>query len=414
MPRFLPALIIFLALALVGTSHTASARAQISEAQLRDDLTAWQSWLGDTHPELAHSTDLDALAAAMADLETAQTAPFTSREAWLALSRLNPLYQDAHTGLVVPTDPAARTLPPITIDGETLRIADTIAPDSVLTSGQRILAINDEPVEDMIAGLLPHIRGETPRLRAYILSLKFADFLHVWQGPRSADRLLVQTLSGNLQTVTIDPARDRADTEASQPFQLAITGTTATLTLNSFDRALEDAFNAFLPGAFAEIAAAGVDHLHIDIRQNGGGARQLSDALLAYLTDQRYTPISAVKARIVPANQALVPGSELGQVLALPFAQWVEPPAELANRFSGEISVEIGPGTYSQAIVFATIVQDFQIGTITGSATEGPANQTGQVQTFTLPNTGFEVRAPIYIFTRASGDAGRVGVMPDE
>jgi C-terminal processing protease CtpA/Prc len=414
MPRFLSALLIISGLALVGLAGPSSASAQVTDTQLREDLATWQTWLGDTHPDLAHSTDMDALATAIANIGNTNVGDLTRREAWLALSALNPLYQDAHTGLVVPRDDTARPFPPLTVNGETIRIANTISGDSIFSAGQVITAINDEPVSDIINGLLPHIRGESPRLRAYILQLKFADYLQLWQGPRDIDYLQVETDGRRRHTIEVDTARDIADSSAQRPFNLHIEGDAATLILNSFDRALEEDFNTFLPDAFAQIANSGATNLNIDIRHNGGGARQLSDALLGYLTDQRYTPISAVKARIVSANQAMVPGSQLGQVMDLPFAQWVEPPANMENRFAGEVSVEIGPATYSQAIVFATIVQDFAIGTITGTPTEGPANQTGQTQSLTLPHTGFEVRAPIYIFTRASGDAGRAGVMPDE
>ena len=151
----------------------------------------------------------------------------------------------------------------------------------------------------------------------------------------------------------------------------------------------------------------------IDVRKNGGGARQLSDRLMAYLTTARYTPISAVKARIVAENHALIPGSQIGQVIEMPFAQWVEPTDELAHRFLGKSVILIGPASYSQTIAFAVTVQDFKIAQIAGTPTEGPANQTGQVQRFTLPESGLVVQAPLYIFTRPSGEIGRARLIPD-
>ena len=97
----------------------------------------------------------------------------------------------------------------------------------------------------------------------------------------------------------------------------------------------------------------------------------------------------------------------------MPFAQWVEPESSLEHRFDGDVVVLIGPATYSQAIVFSTTVQDYQIGLIAGEETAGKANQTAQVQHFELPNTGFRVRAPLYVLTRSSGQETGGGVMPE-
>ena len=69
--------------------------------------------------------------------------------------------------------------------------------------------------------------------------------------------------------------------------------------------------------------------------------------------------------------------------------------------------------TYSQAIVFAVTIQDYDIGTIVGETTGGHANQTGQVQMRALKNTGLVVACPIYIIYRPSGDEKAGGLQPD-
>ena len=176
---------------------------------------------------------------------------------------------------------------------------------------------------------------------------------------------------------------------------------------------METEFRAFIDQAFADIAARGSEILIVDISANGGGAHMLSDHLLAYLTTQRHTPLSAVTARITEQNQALIPGSQIGDVMSMPFARWVEPPAELANRFTGRTAFLVGAGTYSQAIVLAATVQDFGIAPVAGPGTQGRANSTGQVQLHRLTHTGLEVAAPIYVFIRPSGDTSSAPVIPD-
>tara|TARA_R110000868_G_scaffold53249_3_gene167332 strand:- start:117 stop:1436 length:1320 start_codon:yes stop_codon:yes gene_type:complete len=379
--------------------------------QLREDLTDWQDWLRSTHPDLAHSSDIAQLDRQVEALGEGLDGNYSALEAWMALSTLNPLFADAHTGLAIPPAPDA-SFPPVEIRDGHAWIGSAIAPQSQLRPGERIVAVDEVDVDAMIAAVLPYIRGESDQLRERILELRFAEYLAFWSGRSTFRQIGLEDIEGNRSRLFHAPQTDRAG-EDEVLFSLDFQGSTAILTVQSFDLAQLDTFNAFLIEAFAAIASRRSERLIIDIRQNGGGARELSDALLAYLTADRYTPTSAITARITPDNIARIPGAELGQVVHLPFPQWVEPSASQPDRFTGEIYVLIGPNTYSQGIVFATIVQDFHIGLIAGSPTEGAANQTGQVQRFTLPHTGFEARSPLYVFQRASGDVSSDPVRPD-
>ena len=199
----------------------------------------------------------------------------------------------------------------------------------------------------------------------------------------------------------------------ASPFSLQIRDSTAIMRIDSFEKDLDAEFAEFVEESFARIATEKAARLVVDLRGNGGGAHEVSDRLLNYLTSERYTPISAVHARVTEANKTQIPGAMPGDVVEMPFAQWVQPESSLEHRFSGAVVVLIGPATYSQAIVFSTTVQDYQIGLIAGEETAGKANQTAQVQKYVLPNTGFRVRAPLYVLTRSSGEETGAGVMPD-
>jgi len=82
-------------------------------------------------------------------------------------------------------------------------------------------------------------------------------------------------------------------------------------------------------------------------------------------------------------------------------------------RFAGQVYLLIGPGTYSQAIAFAAAAQDHGVATLVGQPTEGPANQTGQVQMHVATHTKLQAMAPLYVFTRASGQSGSAGLLPE-
>lgn len=206
---------------------------------------------------------------------------------------------------------------------------------------------------------------------------------------------------------------DAPSVVARSPYQYERIGdAVAYLNVPTFDLGQRDAFRAFVDEAFSNIQAEHIGTLIIDLRENGGGAHDVSDILLAHLADRPVAATARVTARVTSENIARLPGATLGDVVTVPFRQAYTPP-EGAFLFDGEVYVLIGKLTYSQAIVFATALQDHQLATIVGEETEGPANQSAQVQTHPLTQTGLEALAPLYIFTRANGESGRRGVIPD-
>lgn len=400
--------------------------AQISQVDLRADVQAWRDWMESTHPDISHSVRPSHLGSVFDDVIAEISGVYDARRAWWELATINPVLNDAHTGIRLPEEAYQAALDggaiaftlPVSVSGDRLFVTGdtgiTVGDGDELVEivpGQEIVAINGEPVGRLVDALVPRMRGETRALRERVLSLRFPIALWAMQGNRDHHTV---TLAGSDAPIRVSlPHSSALEVPDRGPFGLDVRANAAILRVDSFDPAREDEFATFLTNSFAHIQACEVELLIIDIRENGGGGRQLSDRLLAYLTTERYTPISAVKARIVAENQALVPGSEIGQVIEMPFAQWVEPPTVLADRFEGRAVVLVGPASYSQAIAFGVIVQDFDIAEVAGSPTEGAANQTGQVQRFELPNSGLAVQAPLYIFTRPSGETGSSPLTPD-
>ncbi|WP_297732811.1 S41 family peptidase [uncultured Maricaulis sp.] len=392
----------------------------IDASAVAADVTEWENWLFATHPQPEFSMDVGDVRARFDQVRDGLEGPYSRREAWLALAVLNPHFADGHVTLRLPSeeyeawlaDGGADFSLPVRIEGDQLRVADTIAEESRVRAGETITVINDQPVGPLIAAAVSRANGDTPGLRRHVVETRFASYLWALTGGAADWQVTAQNTHGQTRTITLDPQRERAGQDP-EPWSLAFQDDAAILTLNTFAPTVEAEFDAFIDASFAEITARGSEILVIDISENGGGAHMLSDHLLAYLTDQRHTPLSAVTARITPENQALIPGSEPGQVISMPFAQWVEPPAEQANRFEGRFAFLVGAGTYSQAIVLAATVQDFDIAPIAGPGTEGRANSTGQVQLHRLANTDLEAAAPIYVFTRASGDSSSAPIIPD-
>jgi C-terminal processing protease CtpA/Prc len=393
---------------------------EFSENALRADLQEWRDWFFSTHPDPTFSADIAVLEARFDFLAEQLEGTHSRREAWLEFSVLNPLFNDGHVTIRAPqadyeaylAQGGATFNVPVAFQDGRLFVADSIASQSPLTAGDEILMINSVPADQLTGEIMIRLNGDTDGLRAHLLETRFSLYLWAVTGGSTHWEIVVSDTSGTRRSVQLDEQRDHGNADTDL-WRVSFVENAAVLTVNTFMPEHETAFVAFLESAFADIASNGSESLIIDISQNGGGAHQLSDRLLAYITTRRYTPLSAVTARITAENQALIPGSEIGQVLSMPFAQWVEPPAELENRFSGNVAILVGSGTYSQAIVMAATAQDFDIAPVAGPGTEGRANSTGQVQLHRLSNSDLEVAAPIYIFIRPSGDTSDAPVEPD-
>lgn len=378
-----------------------------SRVELESDLDAWLDWTRSIHPAFEQSVDVDAFERQIKQVRAGLHDGMETSEAWYLFARLNPLLNDAHMGLELPaidSDPD-----PWDVEIENGRAYVQLA--GADEKRQEIVAVDGLSVPEMIARTLPVVRGESDALRQRILELRFRELVTLNLDGGSPVEVRLQSADGTERVVSeIKPV---AVASEATPFSLSFLNSTAIMRIDKFEKDIDAEFASFVEESFARIASEKATRLVVDLRDNGGGAHEVSDRLLNYLTSERYTPISAVRARVTEANRGQIPGAEPGDVVAMPYAQWVKPESELDHRFDGDVIVLIGPATYSQAIVFSTTVQDYQIGLIAGEETVGKANQTAQVQHFDLPNTGFQVRAPLYVLTRSSGEETGTGVVPD-
>ncbi|MEM6914364.1 MAG: S41 family peptidase, partial [Pseudomonadota bacterium] len=376
----------------------------------------------ETHPDLAYSADLETIEQKKEEIIRDLPDEMTAREAWMAMATLNPLFKDAHIGLRRPLNllealgrsddeqsAPLMTLPVRIPSSDRLEVAVESAMLPGVTAGSEIVAINGIDSKTILEELLPRMRGESETLGRLILAMRFDAFF--WTGFGAFERYQI-AIEQDGNTVLHDLQAGAASVENAPYGVRQLTPTIAYLDVPSFDISREDEFADFLPGAFEQINQLKVITLIIDLRENGGGATELSDRLMAYLTDQPFAATSSIKARVTEANQGLLPGVPLGMVLDVPFAEVVNPPQDLAHRFPWNTVILIGPLTYSQSIVFTATAIDNDVAIIAGHPTEGPANQTAQVQVIPLENTGFQALAPLYIITRGSGETGRAVIEP--
>lgn len=397
----------------------------LTRSELNADLDEMMDWIRNTHPDLNRVVSSEDLSNAIERVRRTLPEAVDQRGAWVALSVLNPVFNDAHTGISYPREAfdahmenGGKPFPlgvDITEDRRLIvKAVSGAAPD--VPDGAEILSINGEDVGAILTNLLPRMRGEGPALHAFVLSLRFPGFFWTFYGPQDEYRLRVRDRGGEERDVTITERFVPSTTARvpQDPFDYtSLAPGIGHMRLDSFRIELKDRFASFLTDVMPQIFEAGISDLVIDIRNNGGGAHDVSDLLVAHLIDKPVSYTSTITARITEENIDQLPGAPLGSIATVPFPQWIEPVEDEAQRFKGNVYVLISPRTYSQAIAFAVTLQDAGFARIAGQETEGPANQSGQVQRHALSNSGLEALAPIYILVRASGVQDGRGVVPD-
>ncbi|MFO7585620.1 MAG: S41 family peptidase, partial [Anaerolineales bacterium] len=161
--------------------------------------------------------------------------------------------------------------------------------------------------------------------------------------------------------------------------------------------------------AFAQIQQDGIQHLFIDVRANGGGMPDQVDLVMNFLTDQPYRDCS--KHWKAPA------GGYGSAATRRESACESQQPIEQPERYQGKRYLLVGQKTFSAAITFSTILQDYDLAVLLGEETLSPASFCARVSPFelpTLPWTGLEYRNSHACFVRPSGEADwQRGVVPD-
>ena len=390
---------------------------RISAAQYREDIAFIRKTIADAHPDPAFSTDPVAVQAALDKVARDAPSTLSRDEAWRRLAVLNPLFADGHF-FIGHADWRSDTRAWLTGGGTLFPAEVEIAADGKLfmrsQERPRIVSVNGMDADKLVSGLLARMHGETRVFLTNLLAERW--WLYHWKGFGAPGRYrLVLEEAGQRRTVDLPGSRAlprvlRDEEEFARRFDLAIgPGGRAVLKVGSFGLADPAPFLAFTRTAFARIREAGVTELEIDISRNDGGDDAMwLDGLMPYLATRPYRTGSTYRAR------ARAQGPGPAAVSDGEIATWRQPQPGNPLRFDGKLSVRIGPGTYSSAVLFANVVRDFGIGALVGSGGAARRTQSGGTRQFRLPHSGLALYLPRFILDPPSGRAPGTLLEPGE
>lgn len=329
--------------------------------------------------------------------------------------------------------------------------------DPSIDRGTEIVRVNGIPAADVITKLSRYaaVDGFTDFARSTLLErdddLMGSDLDHYWPvefGFPARWTLTLRTAAGVSRTRTLAPMTysawraltgDREPVDLSTGTRLAtLDDTTARITVRSFVNYRTPMNADSLFGAlFTQLRTRGIRHLILDLRGNGGGSSDASEALLRHLIDREVQPVSTVRRRTLRIDPALAAAFETWGDRAAIFNPdsagferrddgWFVERGSAATfapapaAFTGHVSVLVGRSNSSATTMLLATLQDVGartgrlrlVGGETGGSAEGPS--AGQILFLRLPGSGMRVRIPLKRSdVTASNIVPGMGVFPD-
>ena len=427
----------------------AYAQRVLTPDQAGADIALMRRGLEMIHPGLYRYRSKAEIDAAFTRLETTASQPISDIQLWRAVAVMLAEIHCDHTKPEMSdtldryrnTHPTHLPLRFDFIEGQMIVVSNDGQPDAP-PPGSEITAINGFPVPRLVRTLGQAVAydGSTDEAIAAKLSadgdLMGDDFNEYWPAfygfPDHWNLTFKAPGASRLTQATLAPASFKAWTGLAWPgggyrdeFYKAVTWRVADkaayLRLDTFVnyRNPVDA-TAFLGGFFKTLANDHVEHLILDLRQNGGGSEDVSVALGRYLLPATFTWSKPVLLKAVRYGDLPDHMESWGDRKAL-----FEPPLEgfrrtadgwwerlprpgeeddesvlpqaiSPDRFSGRVTILTGPRNGSGSTRTIAQFKD-KIGArlvgedATGSA-EGPT--AGHIFLLTLPNSGLKVRIP--------------------
>jgi hypothetical protein len=184
----------------------------------------------------------------------------------------------------------------------------------------------------------------------------------------------------------------------------------------------------FIADVVADMRAAGIRDLIIDIRNNRGGDSRVSDEMWRCLSAKPFKQIggficksSRLLKRRTGYEQYLTSyGSEAWHAPNGAIMRYIEgpdtdlvSPAAAENRFTGSVYLFISAGTFSSGMNCAVAAKDYGLATLVGEETGEPVISAGELFDFDTPNVGLGVFVPTKLFEGPKPHPPNQGVLPD-
>lgn len=300
----------------------------LSPKELKEDLALLKYNLEIVHAGLYLYNSKELIDAQFAQIESELTEPMDQLAFHRKLCTLNKLIGNGHTSFGVSEEyhhATQKGLPrfPFDVyrDNNEIYVTRNMSDNREIETGWKIMNINGRNANEIfqeLADMRTRDGQNETHPEAYI-NARFSLAYAFYYGTPDSYELEFVDKAGKVSSIAIDGIsldkikanrKLRYDTNSSPWYDNGLSGLsleikgnkTAVLTIRTFSASLikktGEKTEKFMQAAFEEIEASGIEHLIIDMRDNGGGEPLVSVALFSHLLDKPFTFYEAAYANV--------------------------------------------------------------------------------------------------------------------
>jgi len=385
--------------------------------EAKEDIAQWLAFIEKTHPDLAYTVkDVSSFYTRVNQFKNSINKPISVRNFWLEMMVFNSVISDGHVSLTPSKKKVlikdylhnGGTLFPFEVifDGDNLVIKEKLNGEPSNLSGNTIRKINGISINTILEPLLKRTHGDSDNQRKAVLATRFAHYYWMYFGEQKQFKLDIKRGVHKISDIVVKASKEitYADDSFDANFLFSMLNEkTGLLTINTFTwREDENRVFDFFKSAFTEIKKQNLSHLMIDIRNNGGGDDNIwKKGILPYIADKAWKTGSDYKVKILAGRED--EGEIAGDVVIGEISSIQEAELDKPLKFTGDVSVLVGPYTYSSSILFMNTIQDYEFGKLVGDRTGGKSGQTGGTQHLTLTHSNLHSVVPRFLLARPKG-----------
>ncbi|HEX8547276.1 MAG TPA: S41 family peptidase [Cytophagaceae bacterium] len=405
--------------------------------KLKEDYKIFRDAITDAHPAAFRYISREGLNLFYDSISTSINSPMTD-EAFTRLLLLSVAkIRCAHTIALFPVtswfsnpDIKKRTILPLNfkfIDNQAFVSRSFSKVTSAKIIGQRVISINNVPIETYIDQFLPLLNsdGYISSSRNEQLSIKFKDYFSYFIArPDTFSLELEQPFSHDYQllkipAIAISELLEGLSLKDYLPFRFKLeTNEVAYLRMDDFlisnlKKAYQISYKKYLRRSFMEMEKKKIKYLIIDVRNNGGGNGEVGASLFSHIAYKSFIHERSTVIKYKKFNQHYVKYAKKGDRLDGYWGIQTDTGFTLThfysklkrrwkpkiNSFKGTVTVLSGGNTYSAGSAFVGLFKAEGRGAIIGDETGGYAfGPTGYLRLeLELPNTKTRVIIPLVI-----------------
>jgi len=383
----------------------------------KSDITQWLSFIEKTHPDLAYTTkNIDGFHHKVNEFKNSIKEPISVRDFWLEMMTFNSVISDGHVSLTpnkrkeLTKDylKSGGSLFPFKVifDNDQLVIKEKLNGEPSNIAGNTITKINGISINTILKPLLERTHGDSDNQRRAVLATRFSSYYWLLFGEQKQFQLDIKVGAHTINNITVEASKEITyyDESFESNFKFNVLNKdTGLLTINTFTwRKNESRVFEFLKSVFSRVKDNNLTHLMIDIRENGGGDDNIwKQGILPYIADKSWKHASNYKVKILAGRED--EGETAGDVVSGVLTNMTAADTNNPLKFTGALSVLVGPYTYSSSILFMNVIQDYNFGKLVGDKTGGKSGQTGGTQHLTLTHSNLHSVVPRFLLTRPKG-----------